>query len=89
MARINTDKALAGRLRKLRAAIFAENSTQFAKRIGVSIQRLNNFENGFPLSIDVANRIRAAVPGLGRPSHPHQCVTTIKSVSFPVSWLIP
>jgi transcriptional regulator with XRE-family HTH domain len=64
MARINTDKALAGRLRKLRAAIFAENSTQFAKRIGVSIQRLNNFKNGFPLSIDVAKRIRAAVPGL-------------------------
>src|SRR5260370_41048518 len=28
-------------------------------------------------------------PGLGRPSHPHQCVTTMKSVSFPVSWLIP
>jgi DNA-binding XRE family transcriptional regulator len=47
MARINTDKVLAGPLRKLRAAIFAENSTQFAKRIGVSIQRLNNFENGF------------------------------------------
>lgn len=52
------------RLRVLRCAIFAESSTNFAKRIGVSVQRLNNMENGFPLSIDVANKIRAAVPGL-------------------------
>jgi transcriptional regulator with XRE-family HTH domain len=63
MARTNADK-VALRLRLLRTAILAENSTQFAKRLGVSIQRLNNIENGFLLSINMANRIRAAVPGI-------------------------
>ncbi len=28
------------------------------------MQRMNNFENGFPLSLDVANRIRAVCPGI-------------------------
>jgi len=60
---MNADK-VALRLRLLRTAIFAENGTEFAKRLGVSIQRLNNSENGFPLSLDVANRIRAAAPGM-------------------------
>jgi Helix-turn-helix len=63
LARINADK-VALRLRLLRAAIFAENCTQFAKRIGISVQRLNNFENGYPLSLEVASRIRAAAPGM-------------------------
>jgi hypothetical protein len=54
---------VAQRLRLLRAAIFHENSTAFAVRVGISVQRMNNFENGFPLSIEAANRIRAAVPG--------------------------
>jgi DNA-binding XRE family transcriptional regulator len=52
------------RLRLLRRALFGETNTQFAKRIGVSTQRLNNIEQGFPLSIGVANRVRAAVPGI-------------------------
>jgi hypothetical protein len=52
------------RLRLLRSAIYGENATAFAARIGISVQRLANMENGFPLSLDVAKKIRASVPGL-------------------------
>lgn len=52
------------RLRLLRNAVFSENTTVFAVRIGVSTQRLNNMENGYPLSLDVAKKIRANVPGV-------------------------
>lgn len=52
------------RLRLLRTALYGENTTAFALRIGISTQRLNNMENGFPLSLDVAKKIRASVPGL-------------------------
>jgi transcriptional regulator with XRE-family HTH domain len=55
---------VAQRLRLLRAAIFHENSTKFAARVGISIQRMNNFENGYPVPVEVANRIRAAAPGV-------------------------
>ncbi len=55
---------VAQRLRLLREAIFDEKSVQFAKRCGISPQRMSNFENGFPLSMDAANLIRAAVPGV-------------------------
>lgn len=52
------------RLRVLRTAIFRESTTAFAKRLNVSQQRISNMENGFPLSIDVANKIRLAAPGI-------------------------
>ena len=52
------------RLRILRVAIFNENSRRFAARLRVSPARLSNMENGYPLSIDVANKIRFAVPGM-------------------------
>jgi transcriptional regulator with XRE-family HTH domain len=52
------------RLRVLRCALFNENSSQFAKRLHISVQRINNMENGFPISIDVANKIRLAAPGI-------------------------
>jgi hypothetical protein len=55
---------VAQRLRLLRKAVFGENSTAFAARLGISMQRMNNFENGYPLSLEVAARIRAAVPGM-------------------------
>ena len=55
---------LAVRLRVLRCALFDENSSQFAKRLKISVQRINNMENGFPLSIDVANKIRFIAPGM-------------------------
>ncbi len=54
----------AQRLRLLRMAVFGENSAQFARRCRISAQRMGNFENGYPISIDAANRIRAAVPGI-------------------------
>jgi hypothetical protein len=52
------------RLRLLRAAIYGENSVEFARRLNISVSRLLNMENGLPLSISVANKIRAAVPGV-------------------------
>lgn len=52
------------RLRVLRCALFKEPSSGFARRLKVSPQRLGNMENGFPLSIDVANKIRLAAPGI-------------------------
>jgi hypothetical protein len=54
----------AQRLRLLRDAIFNENSSAFARRLGISVQRMGNFENGYQLSLEVADRIRAAVPGM-------------------------
>ena len=62
--KVGKRKPVAQRLRLLRSAIFHEGCTQFAVRIGISLQRMNNFENGYPLSLEVANRIRAAVPGV-------------------------
>jgi hypothetical protein len=55
---------MARRLRLLREALFNEHSAAFARRLDISMQRWNNFENGYPLSLDVANRIRAAAPGM-------------------------
>lgn len=52
------------RLRVLRCALFDEPSSGFARRLKVSPQRLGNMENGFPLSIDVANKIRQVAPGI-------------------------
>lgn len=52
------------RLRVLRCAIFNEKPADFARRLKVSPQRLSNMESGYPLSIDVANKIRFAVPGI-------------------------
>jgi hypothetical protein len=55
---------VAQRLRLLRTAIFNEHSAAFGRRLGISTQRMNNFENGYPLSLVVANRIRAVAPGI-------------------------
>jgi hypothetical protein len=52
------------RLRVLRMALFNEKSADFARRLNVSAQRFSNMENGYPLSIDVANKIRMAAPGV-------------------------
>src|SRR3954462_15427769 len=55
---------VAQRLRLLRVAIFGDNSSDFARRLGISVARMSNFENGYPLSLEVANRIRMVVPGM-------------------------
>lgn len=52
------------RLRVLRCAIFNEATGKFADRVGASPQRYGNMENGFPLSLPVANKIRLLVPGV-------------------------
>ena len=52
------------RLRVLRIALFNENSSKFARRLSVGVQRISNMENGYPLSIDIANRIRQLVLGI-------------------------
>jgi hypothetical protein len=55
--------------RRLRAIMVAErlpNQDAFADRIGAEKKRLNNALVGYPLSIDVAHRIRRAVPGITR-----------------------
>lgn len=55
---------IAVRLRVLRSALFRENTSAFARRLKVSQQRLSNMENGFPLSIDVAFKIKQMAPGI-------------------------
>ncbi len=53
--------------RRLRAVLEAEHiPTQgaFAVRLGIEQQRLNNAFRGYPLSIDLAQRIKRAVPGM-------------------------
>ncbi len=54
----------ADRLRRLRAAIGYETATGFAVFLDIGIQRYNNFENGTPLSREIAFRLVQKVPGL-------------------------
>lgn len=52
------------RLKRLRAALDFPTSTAFAAFIGVSVQRWNAFENGAPLSREVAFRLVQKISGL-------------------------
>lgn len=52
------------RLRVLRCALFDEKPADFARRLKVTPQRWGNVENGYPLSIDIANKVRFAAPGI-------------------------
>lgn len=52
------------RIRRLKKALGYDTTTAFAKKIGVSLARLNGVENGNPLGRDLANRLVQAVPGL-------------------------
>lgn len=45
-------------------ALGYHTAQSFADFLGVSLQRLNNVENGFPLGLDLARRIRNRVPGV-------------------------
>lgn len=53
------------RMRQLRRASgYADNAKGFAEKLGITPPRLSNFENGLPISIDVAKRICQQVPGM-------------------------
>ena len=54
----------ARRIRQLRTAEEYPTATAFAGKLGITVSRLSNLENGSPLSIDVARRIIRAVPGV-------------------------
>lgn len=54
----------AKRLRQLRRAEGYKLASTFAAKLGITAPRLSNFEAGMPLSIDVAKRICANVPGV-------------------------
>ncbi len=54
----------ARRLRWLRDAEGAKNSTEWARRIGWSLPQLSNYENGVRLSLDAAITLRGKVAGL-------------------------
>lgn len=56
------DAPHAVRLRTVRAIEGYELQRAFAEYLGVSPSRLNNIENGMPLSIDVAQKIVAKFP---------------------------
>lgn len=55
---------LARRLRGLRKAIWGDNASAFAASLGISAARWSNFENGYPLSKEIAFKLVQIVPGL-------------------------
>ena len=64
MAKSSDDQEVGQRITQLWKALGYETSRKFAEELGVSPQRLNNVENGKPLSRDLANKIIQAVPGI-------------------------
>jgi len=57
---------IALRLRAVMLVEQARNQDAFAERLRVDKKRLNNALVGYPLSIDLAQRFKQAVPGLTR-----------------------
>lgn len=54
----------ARRLRLLRMAEGGDNSSTWAKRMGMTLPQLSNYENGVPLSRNAAITMVKRVPGL-------------------------
>src|SRR4051812_27247175 len=54
----------AKRLRLLRKAEGCDNSSAWARRMGLTLPQLSNFENGVPLSRNAAINMVRRVPGL-------------------------
>jgi hypothetical protein len=55
--------------RRLRAIMLAENipsQEAFAEKLGIDKKRMNNPMVGYPLSIELAKRIKMVVPGMTR-----------------------
>lgn len=57
---------IALRLRAVMAHERARTQDEFAERLGVEKKRLNNALVGYPLSIEVAQKIKQTVPGITR-----------------------
>src|SRR3954468_21913142 len=51
-------------LRLLRKAEGFDNSSVWARRMGLTLPQLSNFENGVPLSLNAAKSMVRRVPGL-------------------------
>lgn len=51
---LDSNEAVADRLKLLRAVVSGENQTAFATKLGVEVRRWNNFERKAPLSKEVA-----------------------------------
>lgn len=65
MASVTAIMATSGkRMKKLRRAAGFKNAYNFAKFIDVSAPRWSNVENGYPISRDVANKIKKKLPGV-------------------------
>jgi hypothetical protein len=60
------DAPIARRLRAIMVAEHLPSQDAFAERIGAEKKRLNNALVGYPLSIDLAQKIKRAVPGITR-----------------------
>ena len=56
--------AVAERVERVREYLGCVTHRQFADKLGVSMQRINNVLRGHPLSRDVAFRMTQKVPGL-------------------------
>lgn len=54
---------VASRLVKVRG-LYGDNQAAFARRLGISLARWNNFERGSPLSHEVAIKLVRLVPAL-------------------------
>ena len=52
------------RARRIRQMLSGDNQTAFARKLGISLSRWNNIENGVPLGKEVAFRLVQAIPGL-------------------------
>lgn len=54
------------RLRAIRRASPYPTPALFAEFLGITVPRLSNFENGYPISMDVQNRIVKSMPTINR-----------------------
>lgn len=48
----------------LRRYVSQDNQAAFARKLGITPNRWNNFERGYPLNMDMLFRLVKAIPGL-------------------------
>ena len=52
------------RLIMLRQLLGGLNQTEMARVLGITLKRWNNYERGYPISLDTAMQIHATIPGM-------------------------